>query len=110
MNKTFFKTGKIALLTAGGILFLSGGLPASETAKKQAELDAACESAREARLAPLRKEYIDECVDKKQRADRASCEAFYADFGAQSGNRAPLFMDLPECVEAFEFRQDNRTR
>ena len=110
MKKRFTKTALHALSTACALLFLSGGLSASDTAKKQAELDAECERAREAKLAPMRKKYVDECVEKKQRPDRASCEAFYADYGAQSGNRAPLFMDLPECVEAFEFRQDNRTR
>ena len=98
-----------ALLTACTLLLLSGGLSA-DAAKKQAELDAECERAREAKLAPMRKKHVDECVEKGQRPDRASCEAFYADYGAQSGNRAPLFMDLPECVKAFEFRQENRTR
>ncbi len=39
-------------------------------------------------LAPLRAGYIEECVDKKQRPDRAA-----------------LFYDLPECVKAFEYRQ-----
>lgn len=75
---------------------------AGSSDKKQAELDAACEAAREAKLAPMRAEFIEECVDKKQRPDRASCERFYADFGNQAGDRAPLFYDLPECVKAFE--------
>ena len=110
MKKTFIGTAMNTLLTACALLLLAGGLQASDAEKKQAELDAECERAREARLAPMRKKYVDECVEKKQRPDRASCEAFYADFGAQSGGRAPLFMDLPECVEAFEFRRDNRTR
>jgi len=72
---------------------------------KQAELDAACEAAREAKLAPMRAEFVEECVEKKQRSDRAACERFYADFGAQTGNRAPLFYDLPECEEAFNYRR-----
>jgi len=41
---------------------------------------------------------------------RAYCERFYADFGAQSGKRAPLFYDLPQCVYAFEFRRRNARR
>ena len=77
----------------------------SKNSKKQAELDQACEVAREKKLAPERKKYIEECVAKKQRPDRASCERFYADYGARSGNRAPLYYDLPECVKAFEYRR-----
>jgi hypothetical protein len=72
----------------------------------QARLDAACEAAREKSLAPLRAGFIEECVEKKQRTDRAACERFYADFGNQSGNRAALFYDLPECVTAFENRRN----
>jgi len=73
--------------------------------KTQASLDAACEAAREKNLAPMRADFIEECVEKKQRPDRAACERFYADFGNQAGNRAPLFYDLPECEEAFEYRR-----
>lgn len=72
---------------------------------KQKELDTACEVARERKLMPLRQQYIEECVRKKQKKGRAECERFYSDFGAKSGKRAPLFYDLPECVEAFEYRK-----
>ena len=78
--------------------------------EKQAALDAACEVAREKKLAPLRKKYIEECVKNGEQPDRRSCEVFYSDFGAQSGQRAPLFYDLPECVEAFEFQNSQRQR
>ena len=74
-----------------------------ERQAKQAELDGACEVARQKKLIPLRAGFVDECVEKKQRPDRQSCERFYADYGNQSGNRAPLFYDLPECVKAFEY-------
>lgn len=83
-------------------------VPAEERAAKQAELDAACEAARQEKLAPLRAKYVEECVAKEQRPDRESCERFYADFGNRSGNRAPLFYDLPECVAAHEYSQKNR--
>ncbi len=73
--------------------------------KKQASLDAACEAARQEKLAPMRAEFVEECVAKKQKPDRAACERFYADFGNQSGNRAPLFYDLPACEEAFQYRK-----
>lgn len=72
---------------------------------KQAELDQACEMARQKKLAPEREKYIEECVAKKQKPDRAACERFYADYGNRSGNRAPLYYDLPECVKAFEHQK-----
>ena len=48
----------------------------------QKRLDAECQAAREAKLAPERERYIQECVEKKQRPDRKSCERFYADYGS----------------------------
>lgn len=77
---------------------------------KQAELDAICEQAREEKLAPMREQFVEDCVKNKEQPDRAACEVFYADFGAQSGRRAPLFYDLPECVEAFDFQNSQRRR
>jgi len=78
--------------------------------QEQARLDAVCEQAREKKLAPMRAQFVEECVQNKEQADRKACETFYADFGAQSGRRAPLFYDLPECVEAFEFQNSQRQR
>ena len=78
--------------------------------QKQAKLDAVCEQAREKQLAPMRAQFVDECVQNKEQPDRKACETFYADFGAQSGRRAPLFYDLPECVEAFEYQNSQRQR
>ena len=75
---------------------------------KQAELDAICEQARQRKIAPLREKVIRECVDKEQRPDRASCERFYADHGERTGSQDPLFYDLPECVEAHEYRRSYR--
>ena len=77
----------------------------ADRGKQQATLDAACEQARERRLAPERERFVNECVAKKQKPDGASCERFYSDYGARSGNRAPLYYDLPECIKAFEFRK-----
>jgi len=76
--------------------------------QKQAKLDAVCEQAREKQLAPMRAQFVEECVQNKEQPDRKACETFYADFGAQSGRRAPLFYDLPECVEAFEYQNSQR--
>jgi hypothetical protein len=74
----------------------------------QAELDATCEVTRQEKIGHARAEYIEECVETKQRADRASCERFYADYGNASANRAPLFYDIPECIEAHDFRRSYR--
>ena len=90
------------------MLILSGVATGGEDrATKQSELDEACEVARENKLSPLRQQYIEECVEIKKK-DRAYCERFYSDYGAKSGDRAPLFYDLPECVEAFEYRRSYR--
>lgn len=92
-----------------GVLMLSITAFAADDedrAAKQAKLDQACETAREKKLAPEREGFIQECIANKERPDAESCERFYADYGNQSGNRAPLYMDLPQCVEAFNFQQE----
>lgn len=80
----------------------------SDREQKQAELDAACEAAREKKLAPLREEMVKQCVRNKEQPDRAACEAYYSDYGARAGSRAPLFYDLPECVKAFDYQASER--
>ncbi len=79
-----------------------------ERKAKQAELDAICEEARQKKIIPLRAQFVEECVEKEQRPDRASCERFYADYGERAGKRVPLFYDLPECVRAHEYRSSYR--
>lgn len=79
-----------------------------ERKAKQAELDAACEAARQKKLVEARAEYVEECVRKAQRPTREACERFYADYGEGSANQAPLFYDLPECVAAHEYRRSYR--
>ncbi len=77
-----------------------------EAEAEQARLDQACAEAREKILSVERAQLVEECVaDKFPREDRAGCERFYADHGAAAGGRAPLYMDLPECVTAHEYRQ-----
>jgi len=78
--------------------------------QEQARLDAVCEEARQAKLVPMREQLVEDCVKNGDRRDRESCETFYADYGAQAGRRAPLFFDLPECVEAFDFQNSQRRR
>ena len=72
---------------------------------RQAELDAACEAARQERLEPERERLVEECVREKQRPDRAACERFLADYGNRAGNRPALYYDLPQCVEAFDYQE-----
>jgi hypothetical protein len=106
MNKTrYFRLITVIAAMSFAILVALPAHADKQRDREQAKLDSACEAAREQNLAPMRAGFIDECVEKKQRPDRASCERFYADFGNQSGRRAPLFYDLPECVKAFEYRR-----
>lgn len=79
----------------------------NERSSKQKELDTACQTAREIKLSPLRQGYVDDCIEKKKK-DRAYCERFYSDYGNQAGNKAALFYDLPECVEAFNYQKSYR--
>ena len=96
------------LLTIVLIMLASSPALADESrAAKQAQLDAACEAARQERLAPIRQKYVDECVAGKELPSRQECERFYTDYGERTGRKAPLFYDLPECVEAFNFHQGN---
>jgi hypothetical protein len=76
---------------------------------KQAELDAACEGAREVKLVAVRKQLTEECVEKKwPRQDLAACERFYADYGITTPTQVGLFYDLPECVKAHDYRSSYR--
>ena len=79
--------------------------------KKLADLDRACEAAREKRLAPMRAERIERCV-KEERRPRADCTEEFANWGnpqkVASGTRPGMFYDLPECLAAEEARQKYR--
>lgn len=77
------------------------------------ELRQRCEAAREAKLAPLREEAIQDCVSRpRSTRNRAQCEEFYRDFGQGGGTvdggfRAPMFIDVPEC-QAYFAEQDRQ--
>ena len=102
--------------TVVAVLLLAWAIEATASSARraaeaeQARLDQACEDAREKVLSVERAELVEECVANKfPRSDRAGCERFYADHGnATAGGRAPLHMDLPECVAAHENRQSSR--
>ena len=111
----------LAVIVCVPMIVVGASRDRAERAAKQVELDENCEAVREARLSKERTVLIAECVQKKHR-DQAWCTRFYADHGAAStrvgpvphsgnaGNRAPLYYDLPECVEAHEFRKSYRRR
>lgn len=90
-------------------LFITPALAQESREDKQMRLDANCEVARQKKLLPMRKQFIDECVANKELPSLAECERFYADYGNRMGGRAPLFYDLRECEEAFEYRQSARS-
>ena len=97
------------LMVAILILLMASPVFANESREAApARLDAACEVARQKKLAPMRKKFEDECVATKEQPSRAECERFYADYGGRMGGRAPLFYDLTECVAAFKFLQGNQ--
>lgn len=107
---SFPKPAAATLLALTVFLFASTDIAGSDKdrAARQAQLDAACEAAREQKLAPIRRQFVEQCVADGQFDSREECETYYADYGAQSGHRAPLFYDLPPCVEAFEYAQSER--
>lgn len=92
------------------LLLISPALAKESREDKQARLDGACEVARQKKLTPMRKEFVEECVANKELPNRKECERFYADYGNRMGGRAPLFYDLPECEAAFDYRQGQRSR
>lgn len=91
------------------LLLAAPALAKESREEKQARLDGACEVARQKKLAPMRKQFVEECVANKEMPNREECERFYADYGNRMGGRAPLFYDLPECEAAFDFRQGVRS-
>jgi len=73
------------------------------------ELDAGCETAREARIAPIRTRETAQC--KASRTDPDICDRYYQDLGEPranpDGTLSPrMFDDLPECKLA----EDERLR
>lgn len=79
----------------------------AKIAAQQAELDRDCEEARALALAPIRDDIYDECIEG-EKGDEQHCRR-YAD--GYNGNRiggAPRFYELPECEQAFEFRNQQR--
>ena len=96
------------ILIAIALLVPILGAADDDRASMQQRLDAECEAARERKLEPERARYVQECVQQKMKSTLEDCQRFYSDYGARTGDRAPLYYDLPECVAAFEYRQSYR--
>ncbi|MCG6886141.1 MAG: hypothetical protein LJE74_02950 [Proteobacteria bacterium] len=89
-------------------IFLAVPTLQAGAAMTQAQMDARCEQAREAKLAPLRQEKIDACKAEGTKKP-GECETYYKDYGngrrSAGGAYTPRkFNNLPECVEAREMR------
>ncbi len=73
------------------------------------KLEKRCEDARQKKIAPLRKQAVDECAkkDRATRDAREKCERFYVDYGEAvhykyGGHKERMFNDLPVCLEFYE--------
>lgn len=93
------------------IAFLLGApaLLLADEAANVAALEAKCESARAARIKPLRDAEIAKCK-ADGRNDPGYCERFWSDYGnahrMANGVMSPrMFDDLPECVTAAQARK-----
>jgi len=78
--------------------------PTAEHRATQAELDAACEIARQENIAIGQAKEVERCVKEKEASDREACEELHKYYGEATGNRPALFYDLPECKAAHKFR------
>ena len=94
-------------------VFMVSSVSAQEPSLQQ--LQQRCEQAREAKIAPLRQQAIEECITNNSRRRDVEdwCERFYSDFGqggrTQSGHfRQPMFNDLPECQAYREAERQSR--
>jgi len=97
------------LLVATVMLLGMGSAAASQTDEdlrrsRQAELDRACEAARQVALAPRRQEIYEECINRPDKEE----DVCRRDANGYNGNRiggTPMYYDLPECEEAFDYRR-----
>ena len=80
---------------------------AGDDADRQAELDRRCEAARDQALAPIRADIYKECLADKQ-GDEAYCRRYADGYNGERIGGSPRFYELPECEEAFRFRNRDR--
>jgi hypothetical protein len=75
--------------------------------ERQAELDRRCEAARDEKLAPVREAIYAECISDRK-ADEAYCRRYADGYNGERIGGSPRFYELPECEEAFRFRNRDR--
>ena len=75
--------------------------------KEQAELDKACEEAREIALKPFRKEIYQECLQKLDQS-KSICKSNADAYNGNRINGAPRFYELPACEKAFTYRSEHK--
>lgn len=71
----------------------------------QAELDRKCEDARQIALAPLKQKVFEECLEKGR--EESVCKSEADEYNGARAGRGPMFYDLPECDEAFNYKKNN---
>ncbi|HEY5807396.1 MAG TPA: hypothetical protein VIT67_05485 [Povalibacter sp.] len=102
------KAFAVVIALSGAILGTAAS--ANDLTEEQVKaLEVKCETAREAKLKPLREAEIARCKTEG-RNDADYCERYYRDLGnavrLPNGSFKPrMFDELPECVAAFEARQ-----
>lgn len=97
------------LVSVAGVLLSTAVVGSDDRAAEQARLDARCEQARQVALGPRRLEIYEECLNKFGK-DVPTCRAEADGFNGNQVGRTPLYYDLPECVEAFEFQKAGTER
>jgi hypothetical protein len=101
---------KPVLLAATAMLAGVTAAAASESEEdrrqaRQEELDRNCEAARQVALQPRREAIYQECINKF-RKEEGVCRNEANSYNGYRVSGAPLYYDLPECVEAFDYRKD----
>jgi hypothetical protein len=100
MNRGWLATG-VLLLCVHAI----ASQPDEELRRaRQVELDQACEAARQIALAPRRQEIYEECLSRPDPGE-AVCRNQANGYNGNRIRGAPLYYDLPECAEAFDYRR-----
>jgi len=89
------------------LLAAAAGAADEGDAERQAGLDRRCEAARDEKLAPIRAEIYEDCLEGRK-GDDAYCRRYADGYNGERIGGSPRFYELPECEEAFRFRNRNR--
>jgi len=81
------------------MFFLSNAAAIGKDDPAREKLLETCKAKVDARLAPQRQKRIDECVEDKEKKDRAACERYYKDYAVREVIRTRMYREVPECAE-----------